>query len=1326
MKTIRILGALVCCAPLLSSRADTIIGVGETLAVTNSEALGTVPLQLHDGARLVVPGGVAAPAGLNEYTRSNPGSVGTPDSSGYGDWTRITPDVYWATAAFTNIQTEYVYTGRWFVPEAGVYSFYEHIDDHAALAVDGSLVFRNTSYNTPTCVRDVPLAAGWHGLEIRLYNGAAGGGRYSADLASGILFSPSNDLISVANQTTAHPFADPGDGSVLRAARNGHLGQKVLVADTATLDLAEHDMALPFRLTGGLIPLTNTAASARLVVDGASELAFGAAGLDINYPPFNADVVFSNAPDAAALTFRDLATLYAFPTSCVWRVADGAMLALAGTNLLGAGDVALTNHSVMLLKPYAVSEDAAIRVQGTNLTVALKPCNLDALGAWTGTAATFTNDIALEGVNAAARFPVNADFYLQGRITGTGTVYKTGSARAQIKEPSDFTGGAVCDQGTLVFEQTTAGDSNNTVTVSAGATFALYPPGYGSAPTEAFIKTLRGTGITAKLYIPRSQAMTVDTAEGTLLVEGGGGGADTSLRVNTLAPGCSLRVIGSLAVTVGTIGEGAALTLDSAATPLAVEGGGTLGSLTLTAGAIPVSLSGAVTVGLLDGAGALIKRGPETLRVLFSSAAGGIRVEEGRAVLAPPDFSTVLGDLPALWLDANAPGVFTQYKTYVFTNGFQVIERWNDRRPGAPYYGYNSRGEDQWQVYPYVMTNNQNGLSVVSMGSYQQNLSADYGSRLEARRIPLSANLNPQAAVMLFGSQNGGGAAALGGTANLRRGGSTADDYRNPATPILAQSYPAWTNGVSVTATNTGFSGGYQILTLNTQGQTVNALGWRTDYQTAGGQNYGEVLLYTNALTALQRMTAEAYLAEKWNLPYAAASVPYATVAAGAALEIGPAFTVGRLEGEGTVTVPDGTAVELAGLFRGTLSLGGGTLTLSGLPPPPGPEAVPATGRSAWFDPNRTNRVVFGSAYTPTRPLAVAGLLDRESEALYLLGTCGSDLSSAIDRRPWLAATNGPWGTPLHWLDFQNIYPNDTRGNTLRMMRDRSRLGTEYTAHTPTNVQTGFIVVDSSRGGGVPIADTVYANGIIRRDDPASAASPIWGNGTTNILRNGPTWLDGVPVNGATSGYGGTTELLSFMAGGVFTAAYFGWFGNDSASTPNRERLGEIILFETALDDAARAGVEAYLMKKWLGKGRAGYSDLTAATIGGSGTVRAASPDRLPAFSPGFTGTVALSAASFAFTLSTNAAGAVAVSPAVSVPGTLAVAPAGTVHVHFAVKPSAGTYTLMTYGTAANSGFANWTLATSGSTPPGTVLLIPAENALLLRVTSAGTLILLQ
>jgi hypothetical protein len=74
MKTIRILGALVCCAPLLSPRADTIIGAGETLAVTNSEALGIVPLQLHDSARLVVPGGVAAPAGLNEYIRSNPGS----------------------------------------------------------------------------------------------------------------------------------------------------------------------------------------------------------------------------------------------------------------------------------------------------------------------------------------------------------------------------------------------------------------------------------------------------------------------------------------------------------------------------------------------------------------------------------------------------------------------------------------------------------------------------------------------------------------------------------------------------------------------------------------------------------------------------------------------------------------------------------------------------------------------------------------------------------------------------------------------------------------------------------------------------------------------------------------------------------------------------------------------------------------------------------------------------------------------------------------------------------------------------------------------------
>ncbi|HNX34060.1 MAG TPA: hypothetical protein PKM57_05495 [Kiritimatiellia bacterium] len=1321
MKTNTVLTVLLSTALSLPAGADTLVGAGETRVVTNTESLNlaAAPLQLGTGATLVFGGAAVGTPGLNEYVRTNATGCGLPCVTAYGDWARSVTNLYWAGTNITAAQTEYIYTARWLVPQDGTYSFYEHIDDADAIAVDGTVLIRNSQWNTETCTRDVALTAGWHDLEVRMQNGVGGGGIVNGTLKSGILYSPSNDLISVANQTNAFPFVDPGDGSVLRTARNGCLMQKTMIDGEATFDLTGYDMAAPLRLAGGLIPLTNAAVTAKLTVNGQGELSFGASGLDINYPPFNSDVVFSNAASVTGVTFLDQSTVFAWPTSCAWRVADGATLALAGKNLLGDGDVTLTNHNLTVLGPQSVAEDATVHVRGTDLTVTVKPCVFDSLGSWYGAAMTLTNDISLEGSGPSLNLPVNADLYLQGKITGTGTVYKTGNGRAQIREASTVVGDIICNQTILIFEASTAGDSNNTVTVNATGAFALYPAGYGSSPTEAWIKTLKGANMSGKLYVPQYQTMTVDTLEGALTLEGG----NASLHIHTLGSNAAVSVTGTLAVSVDTVCPGASITLAGAATRLAVSGtDNVLDTLILSSGAIPVS--GAFTVNRLSGAGTLVKRGAETLRVNFNLGAGNVQVDAGKLTLAAPDPAGVLGSRPALWLDAAAPGVFTQYQSYLFTNNFKVIERWKDCRPGAPYYGINTRGENNFQVYPYVMTNNQNHLPVVSMGSYQGYLSAEYGGRLEARRLPLSTNLAPQYVVMMFGSQSGGGAAAAGGDWAMRRAGSAVADFRNPATPILAENYPAWTNGVAVTATNTGFNGGYQILTLNTKSKIVNALGWRTDYQNAGGQNYGEVLVYTNALTDLERMTAEAYLAEKWALPYLNALVPSATVAAGAELEIGQTFNVGQLYGDGTITIAKSSDFTPGGLFRGTLQLSGGVLHVADQPAPPGPEAVPAADRSAWFDPSQTNRVVLGAAYTPTRPLTVTGLLDRESDGLYLLGTCGGVSTNSVDRRPWLAAAAGPWGETLHWLDYQNIY-DESRGNTLRMMRDLSKLGTEYTQNTVTNVRTGFIVLDSSRGGGVPITYNVYADQVIRRDGQSYAA-PIWGAGTTNIVRDAPTWLDGQPVNGAATGFRGTEELLSFAANVVFQAGYFGYFSGDNVATPNRERLGEIILFESALSDSTRAAIEAYLMKKWLGKARAGYSDATAATVAGSGTVTAALPQQLPALSETFTGTVALSGTAFDFTLTTNAVGAHVVTPSISVPGSLAVAAAGTVYVHFTVKPPAGTYPLITCGATAGEGFANWTLATDGDLPAGTVSLKLTGTALNLAVTSPGTLFLLQ
>lgn len=1315
-----------CVSALFISRADTLIGVGETLAVTNTEDLGFSTIQMSAGSSLVFLGASASAPGLNEYTRTNTAILGTPGVTAYGAWTRVTTNAAYASDVITELNTEYVYTGRWHIPAEGTYSFYENIDDAVGLYVDGVQVLRDERYNVESRKQDVVLTEGWHNLDIRIRNGSAGGGPVFAELKSGLLFSPVNDVIATNNQDNAYPFADIGDGSVLQTVHNGHLFQKTLVDGEVTFDLSGQGLDVPLAVTGSLWPQSGAAAAKITVEGGNGEILFGSTSADSNYLPFNVDVAFSGVAEPVGVTFRDYSTVVAWPTSCVWRVADGAVIALAGTNNLGAGDVVLTNHSIYVLTRTAVANDATIRVQGTNLTASIKPCTIDASGVWWGFPATYTNDIALEGENATVAFPLNSNFYLQGAISGTGTVRKTNSARIEILEASDFVGQVVCSQGTLVFDSVSAGDSNNTVTVGANATVALYPPGYGVTETTAWIKRLEGSTTSGKVYVPVRQTLTVDTLDGTVSVEGGDA-ASAVLHVHTLGTNALLNVAKNVALVVDHISPGAQINLPDASTSLMVTGAGnTLGKLTLTSGEIAVS--GTFAVSELTGSGTLVKTGDATLDIQFSTLTGGIRVEAGtvRCVTALLSTNSVLNTLPALWLDASAENVFTQYKTYTFTNGFKIIERWNDCRGGAPGYAYQNRGDDQWQTYPYVMTNHQNGLSVVSFGSYQTTLPPAYESRLEARRSYLNKTYTPQTVVMLFGSQNGGGAGVLGvtsGSNTFARGGSTATDYRSPATPLLKNGgYACWTNGLPVGATGAGLSGEYQILSVNTAGQPVGALGWSTSYQNAGGQNYGEVLVYTNALTTLQRVTVEAYLAKKWNLPYVAVRLPEVTVAAGAVLEIGGSCTVSNVTGNGSVIVSGSASLHLSGMFAGSVAMDGGNLTLPGLADIPDEDAVPQSGLSLWIDPCQTNRALLGDVFTPTRPLAIAGLYDRTTDSRYLLGTCGPDVLTAVDRRPWLSVTNGPLGNTQYWIDFANLY-GETRGNTLRLNTNPAYIGTQTVAQSPTNVQTGFIVLDSSRGGGVPITYDVSATQVITRDNPQSVTSSVWGAGTTTSLKNGATYLDGKPINGATQGYSGKNELLSFVATNTFQAAYFGYYGGDNPATPNRERLGEIILFDAVLDDGTRADIEAYLMKKWLGKARSGYADMTEATVSGSGAVQAVRPAQLPAFDSGFSGTVALSGTAFDYTLATNGVGAYVVSPVTAIPGGLTVASAGTVSVAFAVKPAAGTYTLMTYGSVANGGFADWTLSTTGDTPSGAVLLEITSTALNLVVTSPGTMI---
>ena len=83
-----------------------------------------------------------------------------------------------------------------------------------------------------------------------------------------------------------------------------------------------------------------------------------------------------------------------------------------------------------------------------------------------------------------------------------------------------------------------------------------------------------------------------------------------------------------------------------------------------------------------------------------------------------------------------------------------------------------------------------------------------------------------------------------------------------------------------------------------------------------------------------------------------------------------------------------------------------------------------------------------------------------------------------------------------------------------------------------------------------------------------------------------------------------------------------------------------MLLYDSELDADVLANLEAYLMGKWTGVLPDGWSDLREATVtAGTGTVSAVAA-KLPKFGDGFTGTVAMPDAAFAFTFD-GVAGAV-------------------------------------------------------------------------------------
>ena len=741
-------------------------------------------------------------------------------------------------------------------------------------------------------------------------------------------------------------------------------------------------------------------------------------------------------------------------------------------------------------------------------------------------------------------------------------------------------------------------------------------------------------------------------------------------------------------------------------------------------------------VGNMTGAGKVYVRG-ETgnssgSRVMFNgdiACGGGLELSDKGEVRYGPDASW--RTKVSHWFDAADTNSYVLLattppagKSNVFPGGYPALVGWKDTMKGTnDVFCYNTRlwnynppsNNYVLQVVPYVVTNGLNGLNYICFGTAGGKVaSAAWGidaDATEARRLPFwrgeadgavkaagaAASSQCKYAIMVFGSQQGGGKALLGTPSSasnrLTRNDTTSEAWLG----VNASKYDFTVDGETVNPGTAKPNGAWQIVSIDMTryATTINALGAQTadgsNATAAGGQNYAEVILFGSAPTEAERKACERYLAKKWGLT---GSYTGGIVNEYRLNSANPSTSV-KVFGD----------VTLSGVYDGAMTIDDrSTVSFTRSLPPTTEADLPSTGRVGWFDPEfeptrkmRTTNV--------NRPLELDGILCRTVDGVdttrgWFGGARGSDKQN---RSPWIDESSHNGGPVRHWIDFRDKY-DKTYDTTERIMGNMLRYRTESysesvmkdTSSTTFDIRQAFMVLDTSAGGGTPLLDKSDASGVVKArygtNYPGDTYSnSIHANGTARktegVFLNGKAWLNKTQVDPYTHGFTGKPEILTLETTGDFPVGFLAYYGmRDDSKNGNYEIMGETIFYSAPLSDEDRAKVQDYLMYKWLGKmDGAVYSDATAARVAGTGgTILATGFDdeTLPNLSS-FTGTLALSG-----DLSLDIDSPVTATYSVALPAN------GTLTVNVPANTASGEYTLLS--AAGISGGENMALALAG------------------------------
>lgn len=1071
----------------------------------------------------------------------------------------------------------------------------------------------------------------------------------------------------------------PGARHVVTAAENG--AQTVfLLDDGATLELADAlgaDVVLKarvkvaanaaahlavaagvssVRLEGGLYALSG----ASLAVSGIGSLAVGKAGGVTAISTTPLDVATLTFGDAAAtgLVLSGCVTVRRVPTTCPVAVAPGATLALMGsTDALAAlgisGDYALTDFDLVILDKSAVPTDAVLTV-APGRTLAVKPCSANGDWAWAGRS---DSDFRLPAIvlgGADARVLFRNTTYVEYKscpVSGTGeVVFAPDSASANaslLYGPFSYDGVFAVDNASSVSTYTYGWSDAGTRTLrlANGATFrANGVASFASLSVSgrATLELLHNSRLTVGNVVS-GNGLSVTALDGV-----GGGKADF---IGTFPASFALTVIGPAYCLFGGGDPTGCLSCQTAdgVTYLWPDAEGVV-----DCGRLPATDAASKATAWADGLvlrnlpPALPVKAKGTAKIVRASAPAGVvskvYVEKDGVVTCETDDAAWQSELK-LWIDPSTAtfgpvgGLASNAATL---DGCAVFASIADCRPEQTTYSLQNRRDAtadktkvNWQVYPLAMANACNGLTAFSCGPYQTSAAQTYvfddgspsvaSSATQARRILVAKNGSvaetaPEpagAVVMVFGSQNGGGAALIGTKSGaFGRTGTTCEAGLTTNT-----AHRVFVNGRRVAdPAAERLSGGWDIVTVELDGESLSAFGWcgsdgkNNDYAHCGGQNYGEILVFADVPSDGVRIAAERYLARKWGL-----ADKYAHGADSV-----------ELAGRGMVKAGAGDW-NVSGSFAGTVELAGGTLTVAPSVAAPTAEVVPTDGLLGWFDPESADSLLLNRDTTfadaQQAPDRIWALYDRSRPA-HAAGDAA--LFGVRVRRPLCVREARGDGPTRNWMHF------DSEDN-LRFVRLPlpDFASTTVTAEALPGAREIFVVQDSSRGGGTPVVDRIDASTVGTTIVPrrtADAAAPIWANvnGSTfpgALITDGVTRLNGVVVDGRTRGFTGGVEIFSFSTAADYAPLAFADYYNVTAAGKGAyEILGEILVYGKVLSEDARANVIAYLNGKWRGVLPSGGADLTRATVVGTGRVNVSRLSEAPRFAPSFTGTLTVAA----------------------------------------------------------------------------------------------------